>query len=209
MQYVAYGFCIYVVSKVYDIFKDNKLNDALTEIVYRKPKYIYDNVVYYVESIQDIHKISTRMHPNRRIVACMKTGKLVGEYMYRDFINYTNTSIMHVDNTKFQLTYKYEGVEYKVTINRRADPELSLNIINIRNQDDIDVTDDVLKHYGPARDLHHQSITPKCMGYKYLMIEYLCPQDYVEKCIVIHENDELPSGKSIKHQTNMSLIRDS
>jgi hypothetical protein len=209
MQYIASALGIYCITRVYKIVRNNTVSDSITSL-FKNPKILYDNTCYYIESLKELHQISSRLHPNSKCRSTIKTAQLLSEYIYEYLSEYMNTSIEHIDKRRLYVKYIYNKKEYRVLVNIRKNPVNSLNILSIKDEKENDVTDDVLKYYGPAYDLHNQVMTPGFIGYKFLVIEYI--DDYGEdNKVIIYENDFLPSSsiqtkEDKKDHVNMSKV---
>lgn len=190
MQYLVSVLGVYWISKVYKIFRDNTIFEAVKTLAFKNPKIAYDNTCYYISSLKELHEISNKLHPDSRMRATLKTIQLTSEYMYLYMSEYMNTTIEPIDKTRMYVKYVYNKKEYKILVNTRKDPT-SINILSIKDENNNDVTDKVLVYYGPAYDLNNQIITPSLIGYNQLTVEYM-NLNGKDNCITIYENDSLP-----------------
>lgn len=96
------------------------------------------------------------------------SSKIVAKSMYLDLCQYLNTSVKKIGKNKFEITYILNEQEYKFIINGKKGPK---SIINIKDENDNDVTLQIEPYLGPQEDFHGNVFTPISLGYEKLTFE--------------------------------------
>ena len=84
--------------------------------------------------------------------------KMILQALYLAFIQYLNNSVKKIDKNTYLVEYIVGGKVYKMLVLPKKGPS---PIIQIRNEDDKDITDDILPYCGPNYDWHHVGIIPQ------------------------------------------------
>ena len=102
-----------------------------------------------------------------RFRALWISTRMVLTILYIGFLQYMNSSVAK-RNKYYEISYVIEGKLYKMLVRPLRGPAPVLQVIN--DQDD-DVTDEVLPYMGPRYDWHNVKISPKFFGYNSLTFE--------------------------------------
>lgn len=92
------------------------------------------------------------------------------------FFNYIKNWFRNRGNLKknskdiFTVKYKYNGKKYLIPIIVKRGPKPVIQKVVDENGNDI--TKEFSKYYGPYANFNGISLTPKLLGYKYLVISY-------------------------------------
>jgi hypothetical protein len=89
----------------------------------------------------------------------------VGVWLYQKF----NPVLVLTDKRKYELRYILHDFMYRIRIHTRRGPH---SVMVIKNENDEDVTDEVLSYMGPNEDWHGQMLTPSELGYRRLQFLY-------------------------------------
>jgi hypothetical protein len=84
------------------------------------------------------------------------------------FIQYFNDTVKRIDRNNYELTYSIHGMVYKTIIKNN---NKSLCVLQVSNEDNNDVTNEVLMYMGPNYDWHGNTFKPEFFGYKSLTFE--------------------------------------
>lgn len=143
------GFSTYLFYKI----DGHNIIYHTVERKYRKWKRINKLVSSHHDSIIDIYSISFKM--------VLKAMKLA-------LAQYLNDSVKKLDKNTYELQYIINGKLYKMIIIPKKGPS---PIIQIRDDNDTDVTEEILPYYGPNYNWHSISIIPQLFKCKSLTFE--------------------------------------
>ena len=110
--------------------------------------------------------VSTTEKNNVRIVWI--SFKMVMHTLYIAFLQYTNSSVRKLDRKTYELTYVINGKMYKMIVIPKRGPA---PVLQISNNEEIDVTDQVLPYMGPRYDWHGTRLAPQFFGHQSLTFE--------------------------------------
>ena len=110
--------------------------------------------------------ISTRLTDTITIYST--TFKIIFEALYINLLQAVNKSILRLDKNTYQVTYVLGGKLHKMIVMPKKGPP---PIIQIRNENDKDVTETIIPYCGPNYDWHSVSIIPQFFGCKRLIFE--------------------------------------
>lgn len=105
---------------------------------------------------------------NNNLRIAWYSAQILFKALYITFLQYMNTTIKRIDAKTYELTYVVNGSLYKMLIVPKRGPK---PIIMVYNENEEDVTDEVLTYMGPQYDWHHSKISPKFFGYQSLTFE--------------------------------------
>ena len=94
---------------------------------------------------------------------------LTGKILYLRFYQFLNNTVEQINRNKFIFKYSINGKMFKIPVTIKRGP---CPIIYVHNENNIDVTDDLLQFAGPAYDFHKQELTPLFFNSKTLYIEF-------------------------------------
>ena len=83
---------------------------------------------------------------------------MIFQALYLSLIQYLNNSVKKLDKNTFLVEYIIKGKVYKMIVIPTKGPS---SIIQIRNQDEKDITDHILPYFGPNYDWHRINIIPQ------------------------------------------------
>jgi hypothetical protein len=99
----------------------------------------------------------------------MVTVMVLLEAIYITLIQKLNKSVKKIDRTTFELTYVINGKLYRMRVRPKRGPS---PVMQISNEEQIDVTDQVLPYMGPSYDWHKNTFSPNCFGHQTLVFEF-------------------------------------
>lgn len=120
---------------------------------YKKWKKINDLVASKHTSIFDIYRVSLQM---------------ILQVMYASTVQYLLNNIKKLDKHTYQVDYVINGKLYKMIVIPKKGP---CPILQIRNENEEDLTDYILPYYGPNYDWHSIKIIPQFFRCKQLIFE--------------------------------------
>jgi hypothetical protein len=94
--------------------------------------------------------------------------KLIFNLLWLNMIQYMNNSVIKINKNTYQISYVIEGKLYKFVTKIKRGPTPILQIIN--NQEN-DVTRQVLPYLGPTYNCNTHDLTPSFFGYETLFFE--------------------------------------
>jgi hypothetical protein len=173
----------YYTVKICSFLKNKTLSENMRGLtstvksVISAPQNFYNTFVYWKDSIKDVHTLSNRLEPNK-FFAVIKTTQVMTSYIIRDIGQKLNNNIRYLSDGRIIMCYIFEGKEYCIPINKSRSPCI---LMCATNQDGKDVTDDILKYYGPGYDFHglENSVSPSLFGHNSLKIEFLGGEIYL------------------------------
>lgn len=97
------------------------------------------------------------------------TASIIFQASYITLIQKFRKNVRKLDQNKYEISYVIAGRLYKLIVCPKRGP---LPMISVKNENGIDVTDNILQYLGPNYDWHKILITPEQLGYKSLTFEY-------------------------------------
>ena len=82
--------------------------------------------------------------------------------------HYINNSPKQYSKNKYEIEYTINGKNYKIRSNFKKGP---CPILKITDQNDIDITHDIMPFLGPNYDWHYNKFTPTDFGYNSIIFE--------------------------------------
>lgn len=120
---------------------------------YKKWKKINSLVASRHENLSDIYYISIKM---------------ILQAIYLSFVQYLNNSVRKLDKNTYEVSYIIGAKSYKMIAIPKKGP---CPIIQIRDENDDDLTDYILPYYGPNYDWHSIKFIPQFFKCKKLIFE--------------------------------------
>lgn len=120
---------------------------------YKKWKKINSLVSSRHEKLSDIYYISIKM---------------ILQAIYLSFIQYLNNSVRKLDKNIYEVSYIIGGKTYKMVSIPKKGP---CPIMQIRDENNDDLTEYILPYYGPNYDWHSVSFIPQFFQCKKLIFE--------------------------------------
>lgn len=112
--------------------------------------------------------VSTRH--NSRIMIIYVCTKMLTQAFYQNLLHYLDNSLIKIDKNKYELKYVINGKLYKKIIKPNRGP---IPVISVTNENNCDVTEQILPYMGPNNDFHNEKFTPKFFGHNTLVFEML------------------------------------
>lgn len=150
---------------------------------------VSDMPIYVYTSIRDLYNLNMARYPDNNIYAAIQTVRLIYNFACNE-TDVKATIYVDKENNKLHVKYTYDGCKYKLIINTQKDPLKTFDILSVKDHAGFDITDKILRYYGPSQDLHLQNITPSMIGYESLVIEYLGCEN--ESTIVVSKDSHVP-----------------
>ena len=116
------------------------------------------------KKIKNLTKLVSSVEKNNLLIL-YGVLKLIFFNYYILLTQYLNKNVKQINSKTYELSYVINNKLYKNIITIKRGPQPILQIINDEN---IDVTEQVLPYLGPCYDWHKNDITPKILGYKNL-----------------------------------------
>ena len=96
--------------------------------------------------------------------------QMVIQAWYIAFLQYMNTAVRKIDRKTYEVTYVVDGKMYKMLVKPKRGPA---PILQVSDDDENDVTDQILPYMGPQYDWHGHKFTPEFFGHKSLTFELM------------------------------------
>lgn len=97
--------------------------------------------------------------------------QMICKVLYLNIIQYLNNSIIKLNNNKYEINYVINGKIYKFITKIKRGPK---NVLLIYDENQNDVSDDILPYLGPAEDFHNIEYTPSYFNKNELFFELSC-----------------------------------
>lgn len=94
--------------------------------------------------------------------------KMLAQALYLSLIQYMNNSVRKLDKNTYEVSYVINGRIYKMITRPTRGPTPILQVSNEQNED---VTYQVLPYMGPQYDWHNNKLAPEFFGYQTLTFE--------------------------------------
>jgi|UniRef100_A0A6C0J1T9 hypothetical protein len=107
-------------------------------------------------------------NPNTRFVY-LESIKIVFNAKYLKFTQYLNNSSKKIDKKTYLVTYYIEGKQYKMLVKPKKGPN---PILKILDENEIDITQEILPYMGPNLNWHNYPVTPDFFNKKNISFEY-------------------------------------
>ena len=78
-----------------------------------------------------------------------------------------NRSLVRIDKNTYELRYVFQGTLYKMRIKPKKGPK---GIIEALDENDEDITSDIVSYLGPESNFHGSKISPESLGKKRIFI---------------------------------------
>jgi hypothetical protein len=136
--------------------------------------YFYKNKIYDFLNIKynkwiSLNNLVSSQH-NSKIMIKIISLQMIFKSLYLSFIQYMNNSIIKIDKNSYELSYIIHGKLYKMIIKPIRGP---VPILCVTNENNIDITEQILPYLGPNNDWHGKKYYPDFFGHKRLNIELL------------------------------------
>lgn len=90
-----------------------------------------------------------------------------------------SSSWVHENKDKLVVDYYYKGIEYSILVekqnNKQFKPVIShATAINLESKEE-NITEKLIKFFGPYKNFHNTPLTPNSLGYKSISVSYFYP----------------------------------
>ena len=118
------------------------------------------------------------------LVATTHTGKLqitwvslqmIIRALYVSFVQYMNNTVRKLDRKTYEISYMINGKLYKMIVIPKRGPA---PVLQISDDEQNDVTSQILPYMGPQYDWHGSKFKPSFFGHKSLTIELSNGEEY-------------------------------
>jgi hypothetical protein len=82
---------------------------------------------------------------------------MVCKMYWLQFLQWLNSNIKHIDRKTIEITYTINGKVHALLVNVHRGPP---KVIMVCDEDDEDVTDEIVKYMGPNEDWHNRKYSP-------------------------------------------------
>lgn len=106
-------------------------------------------------------------YQSKTMVIIVSTKMLIQAF-YLALVQYMNNSVRKLDRNVYEVSYVINGRMYKMLVTPQRGPA---PVLQISNDEDEDVTEQVLPYMGPQYDWHNNRIAPEFFGCKSLTFE--------------------------------------
>ena len=130
---------------------------------------VYKYTCHKYHKLKRLYNLVSTRHKSSLIISIISI-KMLLQAFYLNFIQYMNNSIIKLDKNTYILSYILHDKEYKMIVKIARGPS---PILNIKNEDDKDLTDIIIPYLGPKNDWHNYKFTPKFFDCKSLSFELL------------------------------------
>jgi len=110
--------------------------------------------------------VSTQYESNYDIIFI--SLKMITQAIYLSFIQYLSNTVRKIDKNMYEVEYLIGGKLYKMIVIPKKGPN---PILQVRNEDDTDITDFIIPYYGPNYDWHNIQVFPQLFGCKEMTFE--------------------------------------
>ena len=141
---------------------------AFGTIYFYKNK-IYDFLIIKYNKWISLNNLVSSQH-NSKIMIKIISLQMIFKSLYLSFIQYMNNSIIKIDKNSYELSYIVHGKLYKMIIKPIRGP---IPILCVTNENNIDITEQILPYLGPNNDWHGKKYYPDFFKHKTLNIELL------------------------------------
>lgn len=110
-----------------------------------------------------------------KTIVIIVSAKMLIQAFYLTFLQYMNNSVCKLDRNVYEVSYVINGRMYKMLVTPQRGPA---PVLQISNDEDEDVTEQVLPYLGPQYDWHNNRIAPEFFGCKTLTFELADGSEY-------------------------------
>ena len=126
-------------------------------------------VIEKKDKLYSLYDLVATRHKSRSMIIFIST-KMLAQAFYQNLLHYLDNSLVKVDKNKYELKYVINGKLYKKIIKPDRGP---IPVVSVTNENDDDVTEEILPYMGPNNNFHNEKFTPKFFGHNKLIFEML------------------------------------
>jgi hypothetical protein len=129
-----------------------------------------------------LNNLVSTQHKSKFIVTIVSL-KMVGEALYQSLVQYLDNSVVKINKNTYTVSYVINGKLYKTVIIPKRGP---LPVLSVENENNLDVTHEVLPYLGPHNDWNNHHYTPEFFKHKKLKFELLNGEikEFIDKDII-------------------------
>lgn len=128
-----------------------------------------DKIIEKYESFRSLNKLVSTRYKNFSSVICVSC-KMIAKMYWLYFLQWCNNSVERTKNG-YILSYVINGNSYRIFLKHRRGPKPFLLVVD---ENDNDVTDEIIQYLGPNQDWH-------CQKY--------CPENFNKNCLTFEMMD--------------------
>ena len=117
----------------------------------------YNKLLKNYTKWQNLNKLVSYNHDSVVMIKLVSLSIIFKSY-YLSFIQTINNSVIKLDKNTHEVSYIINGKLYKMVVSHPKGPAIILSILN-ENEDN--VTDEIIPYFGPNNDWHKRKFTPK------------------------------------------------
>ena len=128
---------------------------------------IYKTVEYKYSRWKQLNTLVSSKHDKKYMITLVSIVMIL-KMLYLNFIQYLNNSVKKIGKNMYEVSYVVNGKFYKMIVSPTRGP---VQILQVTDQDNNDITDEILSYVGPRYDWHNTKFTPNFWGYKSLTFQ--------------------------------------
>ena len=142
---------------------------AVSGWAYKKDYYskAYDKTLTNLEKFRNLNRSVARGGKSGAIVCCIST-KIILKAFWINTIQYFTKTVTRVGRN-YHVEYVIEGRRYVMVVRPKKGPS---PVLQVSNEQDEDVTEEILSFLGPEYNWHGKKLDPKFFGYETLTFEF-------------------------------------
>ena len=120
-------------------------------------KNIYQNLAIKYRKIQALNSLVSTQYKNIFMILWISFC-LIGKTFYIQLCQKFNKTIRKVDKNLYEVCYVINGVYYTMIVKPKRGPR---SVIEVVDEDDNDLTSELISYLGPSENFHGYELTPK------------------------------------------------
>lgn len=128
---------------------------------------IYNTIEYKYSRWKQLNTLVSAKHGKKYMIILVSIAMIL-KMLYLNFIQYLNNSVKKIGKNMYEVSYVVNGKFYKMIVSPTRGPA---QILQVTDQDNNDVTDDILSYVGPRYDWHNTKFSPNFWGYTSLTFQ--------------------------------------
>jgi hypothetical protein len=118
--------------------------------------YKRETITEKYSKFKSLNKLVGTRYKNIAKIICVSLSMIIKMYWIQ-FLQWCNKSIEYIDNKNVVLTYVLQGKTYKINLKMKRGPSPILLVLDQNNND---ITEQVLPYLGPEQNWHNKEYTP-------------------------------------------------
>ena len=128
---------------------------------------IYNSIIYKYKKWKKLKNLVSSHHKDL-VDIYLISFKMILQALYISLLQYFNDSVKKLDKNTYQIEYIINGKLYKMICIPKKGP---CPILQIRDENENDITEEILPYYGPNYDWYSISFIPQFFKCKKLIFE--------------------------------------